>query len=57
MTAAASQNQPPATSPTAADTFAWVDAAQSFAEHRARLEHVVRARPITPAQYRRLTGW
>lgn len=39
MTAAASQNQPPATSPTAADTFAWVDAAQSFAEHRARLEH------------------
>lgn len=56
MTAAASQNQPPATSPTAADTFA-VDAAQSFAEHRARLEHVVRDRPITPAQYRRLTGW
>lgn len=39
------------------DTFAWVDAVQSFAEHRARLEHVVRDEPITPAQYRRLTGW
>lgn len=50
----------PSASPAAApiaDTFAWVDAAQSFAEHRARLEHVVRDRPITPAQYRRLTGW
>ena len=39
------------------DSLAWVDQAQTFAEHRARLEHVVRDTPITPAQYRRLTSW
>lgn len=49
-------NAPDLTDPERA-TLNWVDDTLDFREHQARLEHTVRDADISPALYRRLTGW